>query len=204
MADLATSPSVVREIGYAAGGVPFQGMANSSGSKSNVWYYLGQTATTSNAMGNGTLRGMGVYIPTAKTIDRIGAEVTSAGESGSVVRLGIYNDDGTGYPGALLLDAGTIDGTSATVQPITISQAVNAGLYWFVAAVQAAPTTQPTLRVVSAATNAISGSAGGSAASPTSGALGFSQGSVTGALAGTFTSTITISGGMPRVFWRFA
>jgi len=199
----ATSPDVVREPGYAAGGVPFQGMAQPSGSKSNVWYYLGQTATTSNALGNGTLRCAPVYIPTAKTLDRIGAEITGAGESGSVLRIGIWNDDGTGYPGALLLDAGTIDGTSATVQVITISQAVTAGLYWFGAAVQAAPTTQPTVRTVSTVGDAFGGTAGGSAAVPSSATIGFQQTSVSGAFSA-FSSTVASTGGYPRLCWRFA
>jgi hypothetical protein len=65
------------------------------------------------------------------TADRISLGVAVAGTSGAKVRLGIYNDDGTGQPGTLLLDAGTINGDSNTYQEITISQALSAGtLYW--------------------------------------------------------------------------
>lgn len=66
--------------------------------------------------------------------------------SGCVIRLGIYADNGSGFPGALVIDAGTIDGHSATVQEITISQALSAGTYWFGAVVQGVTTTQPTMR----------------------------------------------------------
>lgn len=72
----------------------------------------------------------------AMTITRLGVEVTSAGGAGSVVRLGIYADS-SGLPGSLVLDAGTINGTSATYQEITISQALSASTrYWLMAVAQ--------------------------------------------------------------------
>ena len=72
----------------------------------------------------------------AMTITRLGIEVTSAGGAGSVVRLGIYADS-SGLPGSLVLDAGTINGTSATYQEITISQALSASTrYWLMAVAQ--------------------------------------------------------------------
>ena len=72
----------------------------------------------------------------AVTITRLGIEVTSAGGAGSVVRLGIYADS-SGLPGSLVLDSGTINGTSATYQEITISQALSASTrYWLMAVAQ--------------------------------------------------------------------
>lgn len=85
-----------------------------------------------------------VYIPVDCTIDRIAASVTT-GASGSTITLGIYNDDGTGKPGTLVLDAGTIDGNSATAQEITISQALTGGLRYWLAALVAGGT--PTVRI---------------------------------------------------------
>lgn len=77
-------------------------------------------------------------------IDRIGISITTAGGVGSVVRLGVYRSTSGAYPvpGDLLLDAGTIDGTSATVQEIVISLALAGdSLYWLAAVNQvAAPT----------------------------------------------------------------
>lgn len=80
-------------------------------------------------------------VPKTITVDRIGAEVTSAGTAGAVVRLGIRNAAVDGLPGTLLLDAGTIDGTSATFQEITISQVLVPGIYWAVGCTQVAAST---------------------------------------------------------------
>ena len=67
----------------------------------------------------------------AMTLDRLILWVkVASGTSGSVVRLGIYNDGVNLYPGTLLLDAGTVDGNSATIQSVTINQALTKGLYW--------------------------------------------------------------------------
>jgi hypothetical protein len=44
--------------------------------------------------------------------------------------MGIYNDDGSGRPGSLLLDAGTVAGTATGFLSITINQALAAGIYW--------------------------------------------------------------------------
>lgn len=66
----------------------------------------------------------------AFSINSIGIGVSSAGGSGSVVRLGLYADS-SGVPGSLITDYGTIDGTSATYQEITISTSLTAAtLYW--------------------------------------------------------------------------
>lgn len=71
------------------------------------------------------------------TADRIGMSVTTGGSAGALVRLGIYAD-ANGRPGALVLDAGTIDGTSATYQELTISAALSPGMYWLAAVCQVA------------------------------------------------------------------
>jgi hypothetical protein len=113
-------------------------------------YYMipGVTATNTNgALGTGTCRAIPFYVPNLVTISRIGAECTSAGDAGSKYRLGIWNDDGTGRPGTLLIDAGTIAGDSATVQEIVISQSVAPGLYWASGTVQVVTVTQPTMRI---------------------------------------------------------
>lgn len=67
------------------------------------------------------------------SVDRLSLGVSAAGTSGAKVRLGIYADDGAGFPGALVLDAGTINGDSNTYQEIAISPAqalVQNTLYW--------------------------------------------------------------------------
>ena len=85
----------------------------------------------------------------AITIDRICCEVvTTAGSAGSVIRMGVYADDGTGNNvGALVADFGTVGTTTTGVKEITVSQALTPGRYWFVVVPQGAPATSPTIRV---------------------------------------------------------
>lgn len=123
-----------------------------SGTNANLFAKSGEywspifPANTTAATVAGTLLTFAVYVPVSLTIDRIGAQVTGAAAS-STISLGIYNDDGTGNPGSLLLDAGTIDGNSATAQEITISQALVGGNTYHLAAMAFGGT--PTVRVLS-------------------------------------------------------
>lgn len=83
----------------------------------------------------------------SETFDRITGEVTVAGETGSLIRLGIYRvDNATGDLHELILDAGTIDGTALGVQQITINTTLPVGIYAVGAVAQNAPTTPPTIR----------------------------------------------------------
>lgn len=159
--------------------------------------------TTSAALGNGTERMAPWVLTRAISIDRIGAEITTVGEAGSKLRLGIRADSGNCYPGALLLDAGQIAGDSATVQDLTVSLTLAAGLYWIGGAVQSAPTTQPTVRVPSAWTPPVPISLGTSIPGANVQVIANSQTGVTGAL-GTFSATATAVATVPRVHVRLA
>jgi len=70
------------------------------------------------------------------TLDGLAIEVTTiAAVSGgdAAIRLGIYADNGAVSPGNLILDAGQTGSVLTTgVKPITISQPLSRGLYWFV------------------------------------------------------------------------
>jgi hypothetical protein len=81
------------------------------------------------------------------TIDRIGVKIdVTAGSAGSLIRLGIRNDN-AGYPGAtVVLDAGTVSGEVTTNVAITVSQALPAGLYWLTVTSQGAAGTQPKIQ----------------------------------------------------------
>lgn len=128
------------------------------------------------------------------TLDRIGLEVTTAAAS-NVVRLGIRYDDGT-YPGAVLLDAGTIDATATTgFKEINISQAITAGLWWVTATLQGG--TGAAVRIKNVNTLI------GQTVTSTSNSCGFSQTGVTGAL-GSFTSTPASAAGGPKILVRVA
>jgi hypothetical protein len=81
----------------------------------------------------------------AGTLDRLYVHHVANATASELVRLGIYADS-SNRPGSLLLDAGTIDLSTATgVKSITISQAVSTARYWIVA-VRQGPTNTATLR----------------------------------------------------------
>jgi len=131
------------------------------------------------------------FVSSPQKFDRIGAEVTVSGAT-SVVRLGIYADNGQGRPGSLVLDAGTIAGFTQAAQELTISQWLQPGLYWLACVIQTAACT---MRIVSGALNPVAAAtlAGGTASTAPN---GYYQSSVTGALPSTFTLTGTTTGSM--------
>lgn len=81
----------------------------------------------------------------AGTLDRIGIYHAASPTASEVARLGIYNSTATGLPSTLVVDAGTVDlSTAAAYKEITISQSVTAGLYWLACARQG-PTSTATV-----------------------------------------------------------
>lgn len=121
---------------FVAGTFALANAALLTGGKSGVYYGPTATAVTSaNALPLNRLYCMPLHLAQDTTLDRIGVEVDVAAGS-STIRLGVYDDDGNGYPGARLLDAGTVDSTSTGLKQITISLAVPAGLVWVGAVAQ--------------------------------------------------------------------
>ena len=68
------------------------------------------------------------YVPLRTTFDRISIHVTA--EAAGSARLGVYADDGSIYPGDLVLDAGTVSVGTAGQKEIEISLMLEPGLYW--------------------------------------------------------------------------
>ncbi len=165
--------------------------------------FLGTKATTSITQGNGTTRAAAIWVPEPVIIDRIGCEVTIAGEAGSKIRLGIWADGGQScIPATLILDAGTINGDSATVQEITISQALAPGVYWLSSTVQSAPTTQPTVRTCAAGFEPVGGLYSSSAVPSATGCATVRTDA--GALASTWGGYSGGGGSLARIFVRTA
>ena len=132
----------------------------------------------------GTLTAVPFWVPVAQAFDRIGTEVTVAGAASSVVRLGVYADNGSGLPGALLFEAGTVAGDSTGAKEIKISRTLSAGLYWLGLVGQRGT---PQVRAVS---NNILGGAGVSTLAVATGASprpGYYMAGVSGALPPTWT-----------------
>lgn len=92
-----------------------------------------------------TLYAQPLPIPRAVTIDELSLQVTTAAV-GMKARLGIYEDDGSVYPGALVLDGGEVDVGSTGVKKVLISQALTKKLYWTVVISDGTPEMMRILR----------------------------------------------------------
>lgn len=101
---------------------------------------LGALGTVQPTLGQ--MRAIPFFVQKTTTFDRIGIEHTTAPVAGLVGRLGIYADDGAGYPQTLVLDAGTIDlSTSPALKTISINQTLQPGVYWLTFAQYGGATT---------------------------------------------------------------
>jgi hypothetical protein len=107
-------------------------------------YYGAPTTGGTNAGGNANrIYALQAFFPTPITIDRISIRVSTAGASGSLVRLGVYAPGANGLPGVLLHDFGTIDGTqTGDGNEITVNVTLS-GFVWLAARTNS---QAPTLR----------------------------------------------------------
>jgi hypothetical protein len=112
-----------------------------------------QAAATSAAHGYNSLRVTPFTVPGPTSVSKLFAEYTAAGDAASVIRLGIYADDGSGRPGALIVEGSTTPSTGGTPGPIetVASAALSPGTVYWIGGVIQGSGTQPTLRTVSAA-----------------------------------------------------
>lgn len=138
------------------------------------------------------------------TFDRIAMNhAATTGSAGAVMRLGIYANHATDdKPDALILDAGTVAlDTAAAFKPITISQALDPGLYWLAAANQVASGSPSITCLLS--TIASIRTPNDAASTPTALGSALFEDSATGALPVTATPGVTIQSG-PLVYLRAA
>jgi predicted secreted protein len=139
-----SQPTLIEDWTSDATAGQLAGMAPSLVGKTGEYWSVAATRGTA-ALLAGTLYAFPVFVPIQLTVDRIGVEVTTLA-AGSTVTLGIYDDNGVGLPGNLLIDAGTIDGGVVGAAEKTISQLLPAGrLYHFAALCQGGT---PTMRVL--------------------------------------------------------
>jgi len=107
---------------------------------SGRYLHPGGGAAVAGAISVGVLCFRKILVPANQTFDRIACEILVPG-AGSVVRLGIYTCDVHGFPSTRVLDAGTVDASTAGVKEISISQALSAGVYCLAAVAQGAGCT---------------------------------------------------------------
>lgn len=112
-------------------------------------YYGPGGAATTAARPDGFMTLVPLFVDRTLAFDRIAADITTAGNAGSLLRLGFYTDV-AGKPTALSLDAGTIAADVTGVRAITINKQLTPGRWWLACCIQSAATTLPTLRVLSA------------------------------------------------------
>jgi uncharacterized coiled-coil protein SlyX len=101
---------------------------------------------------HGELQFVPIYVPPGSApIKAIACEVTAAGGAGRVVRMGIWQDTGSGAPGALLRDAGTKSVTTIGGQVSNLATALdlsaNGAYVWVGVAAQVASGYATTVRV---------------------------------------------------------
>lgn len=115
------------------------------------FFITGRNYPTVNSDGTATLMtansmtAMPIVVGAPHTFTAIAIDFTIVGTAGSVVRLGVYADNGgTPVGGALVQDCGTVIGTGLGTVSIVVNNALAPGLYWLVAVGQGGPVTQPT------------------------------------------------------------
>lgn len=137
-------------------------------------------------------------ISEAITISELGIYVETLGAT-SVVRLGIWNGNGSGLPSTLVLDAGTVSAASTGLKKITgLSQALAAAVYWFSLTVQVATCAiggraEPSPGCGSTSDNDMRGLAGS-----------LYQDSVSGALPGSATPSAQGDTTKPLIYYKVA
>lgn len=151
---------------------------------------IGNTALSAT-LNNGVEFAQPFWVPATTTFTRLATFVTTGGSAGSLIRFGIYADSG-GFPGNLLLDAGTVASTSsAAVAEATIAQSLTQGQYWISLVTQGAPVTPPTVPVSGFSTIGIGFDSNTELGN--GGAGKFQHSGITGALANWTGATITTS-----------
>ena len=152
--------------------------------------------TTGTANLNGLYTVPLVIGSASQLLDLIGIEVTTGGSAGAVIRLGIYADDGSGYPGELVVETDALASTGTGAVSATIDETLAGGLYWLGIVAQVATCI---VRCKNTASSLVGENSVGAAS-----VGGYLQAGVTGALPATFTSTVFAHQFTPKIQVRAA
>jgi hypothetical protein len=94
-------------------------------------YYGSYTTAVSNGGFNpDNISACPIFISREASFNAIGFEVIAAGGAAEVLRLGIYDDTGNGFPGALRTTFGTAGVATTGIKLVTIALTLPAGQYW--------------------------------------------------------------------------
>ena len=91
------------------------------------------------------------WTPCSYLFDRIWTWLTVAAAGGKKMRMGIYEEGGSGYPGDLVVDGGEQAADVANANEAVIAETLPGGFYWLAIISDGAPTVaagQPLLSVI--------------------------------------------------------
>lgn len=142
-----------------------------------------------------------IVLGRAVTVSEMVANVSVAGGASSTVRFGIYSDNGSQYPGALVVDTGTVatSGGTGRFSKTSMTTALSAGrIYWIGCVLDGGGGTVPTVNGMgpNPTGSYLFGNNAANAGfvftgAANNGVIGYSQSSVSGALPSTFTASKT-------------
>lgn len=129
-----TGPQGIQGLQGPAGPQGVQGSPGTGNPKKMAagrWYGP-PGAAVQTAPSNGILIAHPFVVEAGQAFDRIGIRTTSASDVNAKVRLGAYADDGSGYPGARLADAGVVSLPTTTLVDViqTLSFTAPGDLIW--------------------------------------------------------------------------
>jgi polygalacturonase len=197
VADAASTAADFKQSAVTAASLRVRARGAAIGVQPRAGYYVGpQGSRTTAALTQSVEYSVPVYLAVGGVLSRLGCEITT-GVASTTVRLGVRADS-NGLPGALLLDAGTVDASAATASGIEItglSLRLPPGLYWFTATGQGGA---PTLRAQTGdQTPCLAPSLASAVGASTSSGY-ITTATVTGALPATYAAS-SRSGAVPRV-----
>lgn len=151
--------------------------------------YSSQTTTSTTLSGAGVLTVTPFFCAKPTTFTRIGINVATGGAS-ALIRLGIYKMASNGLPGALVLDAGTVDASTSGEKEITISQELY-GNYYLASVTNSGTTPSLYVAMTGVAADCLTVGAGTTTATA---AVRIYKNSVTGALPDPFGTPLYVNG----------
>jgi len=110
----------------------------------DLYYPVLSGSGTTGAQATGWLALTPLWIDKTCFAAAIGLEVTTAGTTGAIARLGIYNSDSEYMPTSLLVEAGTVATTTTGWKEAALNLILQPGLYWLAMVTEVAQSTMRT------------------------------------------------------------
>lgn len=161
--------------------------------------YYGLPFTGGNAMVQDRLVAAPFLVTKQRAFTAVALHVSTAVAATSV-RVGIYDDDGSAYPGALKQEFGALDSATAGIKEIVLGTALDLapGLYWLAAVAQGGAPSVYSCTQHHTLSWLVSAAAVDSNLPP----VGYIQAGVTGALPANFSTTVTVDYLIARVLLK--